>query len=128
VKTDELDNEAVLSADFASHVIERVRQAKQRRRFRRWVLTCAAAGTVVLVVMSLTAHISAPRLAPIARYQSDLSSGSSSLGFAESSDFSMNAASEPVAFFFPAATTIGEFQSLEATYWHSYDPWWNPNP
>jgi hypothetical protein len=33
---------------------------------------------------------------------------------------------QPLAFFFPGSSALAEFQSSESTYWHSYDPWWNP--
>jgi hypothetical protein len=123
---------AVLSADFARRVIERVRKAK-RRRLRRQVLTCAGAcGVAAFALLSL--HIrNRPSPQPAAavsrrslgiRSQWAVSSGE--LG--QSANSGATVVSEPLAFFFPGATEVADFQSSEATYWHSYDPWWNPGP
>ncbi len=50
---------------------------------------------------------------------------SSSIGLAREARPAVVAVSDPLQFFFPAATEVADFQSWEATSWHSYDPWWN---
>jgi hypothetical protein len=123
----------VLSADFAHRVVERVRKAKRRRRLRRRVLICAAAcGVAAFALLSLHIHNppSPQPAAAVARRSLGIPSqwavSSGELG--QSANSGATVVSEPLAFFFPGATEVADFQSSGATYWHSYDPWWNPSP
>ena len=122
----------VLRPDFAHRVVERARKARRRRRLRRQVLSCAAAcGVTAFAFLSLRARKLPSWQAPAAvarRYPSipsQWTASSDELG--QSANSSIIVVSEPLAFFFPAATEVAGFQSSQTTYWHSYDPWWNPN-
>lgn len=133
MKVDESNNEAVLSAEFARRVVQRVHRARRRRRIRRRVLTCTAIGAVaaaLIVLMPATKSVSPQPPAAVARQSVDISSEwmTSAIEPGRARDTSITAVSNPLAFFFPAATTVADLQSSEATSWHSYDPWWNPNP
>lgn len=124
-------NEAVLRPDFARRVIERVRRAKRRRRLGRWALTSAIACAlpVVAILYLRPGNVPTPfsTLVP-SRDESHsewIVPAMERSGTPESDSPSFG---QPLAFFFPGASVVADFQSSEATYWHSYDPWWNPNP
>jgi len=131
VKIEASRNEAVLRSDFAHRVVERVRKVKRRRRLYRWALTSAVACTLAVVAML---SLPAPKLSPPpSTVVTSRNAGRSEWilyalelgGVPESDSASLG---QPLAFFFPGATAVADFQSSEATHWHSYDPWWNPNP
>lgn len=124
-------NEAVLRPDFAHRVVERVRKAKRRRRLYRWALASAVAcALAVVAIVSLPArnlrHKPPALLAARNDTRSQWSIPPTELGGAP--QFDSPALGQPLAFFFPGATAVADFQSSQATYWHSYDPWWNPSP
>lgn len=132
MKTNGPDGEALLSADFAHRVVDRVRKVKQRRRLRRRILTCVAAcGVVTLAILMARTRdlISVQAPQTIARQSPDLLSDwtVSSLEFGQARKSGATIVSQPLSFFFPGATAVVDFQYSESTYWHSYDPWWNPN-
>jgi hypothetical protein len=126
VKIEQPRVEAALSADFAHRVVVRVQQARRRRRTRRLVLTCIAAFAAALAI-TLPAHNPEPRPATVAARSPDFSSDwtTASIESGRAPDSSVVAVSDPLAFFFPGATTVADFESSQATSWHSYDPWWN---
>jgi hypothetical protein len=128
---DASSNEAVLRPDFAHRVVERVRKAKRRRQLYRWALSSAAGCALVIsAILSLPARNlpQPPSILPAARsdgHSEWIASPSQELGGLR--EFNLPSfGQQPLAFFFPGATAVADFQSSEATYWHSYDPWWNP--
>jgi hypothetical protein len=133
VKVDQSKYGTVLSADFARRVVQRVRRVKRRRRVRRWVLTCtalSAAAAALMVSMPAIKPVSPQAPAIVSRQSVDVSSEwiTYAMEPGRSRTTSITAVSNPLAFFFPATTAISDFQSSQAASWHSYDPWWNPNP
>jgi hypothetical protein len=122
-------NDAVLGPDFAHRVVERVRQAKRRRQLYRWTVSSAvlcALGALVLVSLPAR-NLSEERSTVLAsRSASHAPRIASSGELATPAEDDLMSFGQPLAFFFPAARAVAEFQSSEATYWHSYDPWWNP--
>jgi hypothetical protein len=131
VKIDGPQSEAVLSDDFAHRVVRRVRKAKRRRRLYRWALTSAVACTVAIVaILSLQDRNLPPQLPAFVATRNDAWPERVAPPFelGASPEFDSASFAQPLAFFFPGATAVADFQSSSTTYWHSYDPWWNPNP
>ncbi len=120
-------NQAILPADFARRVVEGVREARRRGRLRRRVLTGAAICAAVVIAASLSIHNLRPAPASMAA-RSPRPALASAAAPAEPTDLETIGVSDPLAFFFPGAAVVADFQSTQANYWHSYDPWWNPNP
>jgi hypothetical protein len=119
------DAQTVLGADFAHRVVERVRQSRRRRRIYRWALTTTLA--CMLVAAGLL-HFSARNSEP-AGPMAGTNDGPAALisvpaGFTLSRD-NPSLLIQPLAFFFPGATSAADFESSEASYWHSYDSWWD---
>jgi hypothetical protein len=122
-------NDAVLGPDFAHRVVARVRQAKRRRQLYRWTVTAAALcalGTLMLVSLPAR-NLSQERSTVLASRGASHAPRFASPGeLATPAEDDLMSFGQPLAFFFPASGAVAEFQSSEATYWHSYDPWWNP--
>ena len=133
MKIDGPHSEATLASDFAHRVVQRVRNTKRRRRVRRWVLISAVASTsAVVAISSLLARNSlSPQPSTVVANRDDLrpesESMSSCIELGRSPDFNSASLGQPLAFFFPNATTLVDFQPSDQSSWHSYDPWWNPN-
>ncbi len=122
--------EPVLRPDFARRVVERVRKVKRRRRMRRWAGAIALPCALAIAVTAL--HF--PPRRPAAPSSALVASGGS--GRSESIELAMDLSaaarlnsqpqSQPIAFFFPGASTVADLQASDASYWHWYDSWWNP--
>lgn len=130
--SEEIYGEAALPADFAHRVVERVRAAKRRRRIvRRTLFSAAACALMAFVILSLRARsvtsVQSPPL--VARRNSSFrpQAIASSIPVDHTTDPGATVVSDPVEFFFPGAAAITDSRLSETTYWHSYDPWWNPN-
>jgi hypothetical protein len=123
-----LRNDGVLRPDFAHRVVERVRKARRRRQLYRWAMTSAVACALgALAIISLSARNLPGELSMLLASRNGSHSqpiASRELVAPPESDFL--SFSQPLAFFFPGSIAVAEVQSSEATYWHSYDPWWNP--
>gem|GEM_PF-2200104 len=122
-------NDGVLRPDFARRVVERVRKAKRRRQLYRWALTSGFACALVSAAIFSTPIRNLSRqpstlLAPRNDSQSEWIVSPQELGGL--SQFELPSFGRPLAFFFPGSAVVADLQSSEATYWHSYDPWWNP--
>ena len=120
-------NDRVLRPDFARRVVERVRKAKRRRQLYRWALTSAFACALMRAIFSTPirnlSRQPSTLLAPRNDSHSEWIVSSQELGGL--SQFELPSFGRPLAFFFPGSAVVADFQSSEATYWHSYDPWWN---
>ncbi len=134
MKLEQFDCEPALSADFAHRVVTRVRKLKRQRRIRRALLASAAACAVLLVALFFVPALRPAPPATIATRAfapapADAGPAAAIVGypgeFDRMSDSSTVAISDPLAFFFPGAVAVADFQSAEAASWHSYDPWWN---
>jgi hypothetical protein len=131
VKMEAPRNEAVLRPDFAHRVIARVRKAKHRRQLYRRALASAIAGALGIVAILYFRSRNLPPqpstlLASRNASRSEWMILPMEVGGAP--EFDSRSPGQPLTFFFPGATAVADFQSSEATYWHSYDPWWNPSP
>jgi len=130
MKTDGPREEAVLRADFAHRVVERVRKAKRHRRLYRWALTWAVACTLAVVaLLAWPVRNSPPQPSALiaSRHDTPPARVAAPIEFGSSLEADSPSFEQPLAFFFPGATAVGDFQSSEASSWHSYDPWWNPS-
>ena len=122
---DALSDEAILRADFARRVVERVRKAKRRRRLY-WSLTSAAASILATwAFFSLPARNLA-RQPPTTSLAVNDNRHPGAMELGGPLKFNSPSFYEPLTFFVPSASTIPDFQSSEAAYWHSYDSWWVP--
>jgi hypothetical protein len=122
-------NDGVLRPDFAHRVVEQVRKARRRRQLYRWAVMSAVACVLgTLAIVSLPArNLHGERSTLLVSRNSSSHSeriASGELVAPPESDFL--SFGQPLAFFFPGSSAVAEFQSSESTYWHSYDPWWNP--
>jgi hypothetical protein len=128
VSKDSPRNDDILLPDFSRRVVRRVRELKRRRQLYRKALTSAVGCTVVIAAISyLIANHSVSRSsqrAPGTDTHSEWIAAASEPR--ELPEFDSPSFGQPLAFFFPGSTAVTEVQSAEATYWHSYDPWWNP--
>lgn len=130
MKSEAPRKEALLRPDFAHRVVQRVRQAKRRRRLYLCTLTSAVACVLAVVaILSLQARKPPP---PLSTLLASRNAGRSQwivppVEFGAAPEFDSPSLGQPLAFFFPGATAVADFQSSGATYWHSYDPWWNPS-
>ena len=120
--------EPVLGPDFARRVVERARKVKRRRRMRRWTIATALPCAILAALALWPRNAIAPPSAVVAkagavRYASIESAGD----FASASRPDGQSIGQPLAYFFPGATTVADLQTSEASYWHWYDPWWNPD-
>ena len=130
MKTEVSRKEALLRPDFAQRVVQRVRQAKRRHRLYLWTLTSAVAcALAVVAILSLPGRkLPSPQSILLASRNAGRSEWRApSVEFGGAAEFDSPSLGQPLAFFFPGATAVADFQSSEATYWHSYDPWWNPS-
>lgn len=130
--SEEIYSEGALPADFARRVVERVRAAKRRRRIaRRTLFGAAACALAAFVILSLRTRGVIPVQSPpmVARRNSGLQPQAiaSSIPVDRTTDSGAAVVSDPVEFFFPGAAAMADSRLSETTYWHSYDPWWNPN-
>lgn len=115
----------ILGPDFAHRVIERVRKVRRRRQLRRWALTSTAAAAVVTVaIFFLPGHQFAPQPIPRAP-RSGPNSEQISISELDASLNDSPSLGQPLAFFFPGAPAVADFESMETKYWHSYDSWWS---
>jgi hypothetical protein len=124
-------NEAILRPDFARRVVQRVRKAKRRRRFYRWALTSTVAcALAVVAILSLSTRYSRLQPSALIASRNDTPPEQVAAPFEFGSSLEPDSLSfhQPLVFFFPSAIAVSDFQSSEASYWHSYDPWWNPKP
>ena len=124
-------NGAILRPDFAHRVVERVRKVKRRRQLYRWALSSVAGCALVIGAILSLADRNLPQppsillATPSDSHSEWIASPRQELG--GSLEFNLlSFGQQPLAFFFPSAPAVADFQSSEATYWHSYDPWWNP--
>lgn len=128
---EEIYSEATLPADFARRVVERVRAAKRRRRIvRRTLFGAVACAFVAFVALGLrTRGVTPVQSPPVARRNPSLQTQAiaSSITIGRSANSGATVVSDPVEFFFPGAAAMADSRLSETTYWHSYDPWWNPN-
>ena len=121
----------ILGPDFARRVIKRVRQAKRRRRLYQWALTSTAACALALVaIRALSVHESMRQPLGLANNRDDRPSEQVATPFESGSSVETDVYSfhQPLLFLFPSTVAVGNFQSSEGSYWHSYDPWWNAKP
>ena len=121
-------NDGVLRPDFARRVVERVRRAKRRRQLYRWALTSAFACALVSAAIFSTPIRNLSRQPSTLLAQRNDSHSQwvvSPQELGGLSQFDLPSFGRPLAFFFPGSAVVADFQSSEATYWHSYDPWWN---
>jgi hypothetical protein len=121
-------NNGVLRPDFAHRVVEQVRQARRRRQLYHWAVKSAVAcGLGTLAIVSLPArNLHGDRSTLLASRNSSRSQQIASTELVAPPEFDFPLFGHPLAFFFPGSSAVAELQSSESTYWHSYDPWWNP--
>jgi hypothetical protein len=126
---EEHHQEDLLGPDFARRVVLRVRKVKRRRRIYRWVVSSAAAGALAAAIVWLPGRNSpsAPSLGSAVRYNPAPEPVAVAPTFGRSETY-LAYFYRPLAFFFPSATAVGDLQPADVSAWHSYDPWWNPNP
>jgi hypothetical protein len=121
-------NDGVLRPDFAHRVVEQVRMARRRRQlYRRAVMSAVACALGTLAIVSLPArNLPGERSTLLVSHNSSHSQLIASGELVAPPESDILSFGQPLAFFFPGSTAVAEFQSSESTYWHSYDPWWNP--
>ena len=127
MNTDAPPYDPILRPDFSHRVVRRVQKIKRRRKLYRRALTSAlGCALVITAVFFLPARELVPPSdlsAPRRDGHSDLIDSANDLRELEANSAPFG---QPLAFFFPGSTAAANLQSTEATYWHSYDPWWNP--
>jgi hypothetical protein len=121
---------AFLGPDFAQRVVVRVRTTRRRRRLYRWALassaTCVIAAAAIFYFAARRPGSQAERVAGVNQVSSERIAASAEFSFASGDNSS--AFTQPLSFFFPGASTVADFESSEASYWHSYDSWWSAQP
>jgi hypothetical protein len=118
----------VLHPDFAHRVVEQVRKARRRRQRYRWaVISAVVCALGTLAIVSLPArNLHRERSTLLVSRNSSHSQRIASRELVAPPESDFLSFGRPLAFFFPGSVAVAEFQSSESTYWHSYDPWWNP--
>jgi hypothetical protein len=121
-------NDGVLRPDFAHRVVEQVHKARRRRQlYRSAVMSAVACVLGTLAIVSLLArNLHGERSTLLVSRNSSRSQRTASRELVAPPEFDFLSFGQPLAFFFPGSSAVAEFQSSESTYWHSYDPWWNP--